>query len=168
MKEDEFDTGRALSDLSEHFDYRAATRARAEEGTVVSVQGETAKVLMRRSRMCEGCGSCCVKVDEDGMLADAVNRAGAKPGDRVLVDLPESLSIRAAFILYGVPLLFFFAGLGLGALLSLAALGGKFSVPLSVASGFALLVLSYILLSRVYRAGSHAADRYRPVIVKVL
>jgi len=168
LKGDEFEPGRAPTDLSGHFDYRAATRERAEEGTVVSVQGEVARVLLRRGRLCEGCGSCCIRLDDDSMLAEALNLAGAEPGDRVVVDLPESLSIRAAYILYGVPLLAFFAGLGLGALLSLAALGGGFMVPLSVASGFVLLVLSYYLISRVYRPGSRASERYRPVIVKVL
>ncbi len=168
MKGDEFEAGRAPAELSEHLGLRAAARRRAEEGTVVSVHGEMAKVLVRRGRACEGCGSCCVKLDQETMLADAFNREGAEPGDRVLVDLPENLSIRAAYILYGVPLMFFLAGLGLGALISSAALGGGFSAPLSLACAFGLLAASFLLISRVYRPGSRAAARYRPVITKVL
>ncbi len=168
MKGDEFEAGRSPADLSEHFHFQAATHGKAEEGTVVSVHGEVAKVLMRRGRACEGCGSCCVRLDEDTMLADAVNRVGAKPGDRVLVGLPQSLSIRAAYILYGVPLLFFLAGLGLGTLISSAALDGGYSAPVSLACAFGLLALSFLLLSRFYRTGSRAAARYRPVITRVL
>ena len=74
---------------------------------MVAVRGGVAEVLMRRSRFCEGCGSCCVLVDSETMLAEADNRAGAKEGDRVVVDLPASVSIRAAYILYGIPCLLY-------------------------------------------------------------
>ncbi|MBC7231022.1 MAG: SoxR reducing system RseC family protein [Actinobacteria bacterium] len=162
--EDEFEARQAPADLSQHFAYRAATRPRAEEGVVVSVRGEEAKVLMRRSRLCEGCGSCCVKLDEDSMLVDALNLAGAKPGERVTVDIPVNTSIRAAYVLYGIPLLFFLAGLALGALLSHFVLGGRLAVPISLVCGFSSLALSYLIISRTYRSGSRAAARYRPVI----
>lgn len=152
----------------ELFDYRAATLKREEEGTVVAVRGDTAQITVRRSRLCEGCGSCCVVVDDDNMIAEAVNRVGAKQGDRVIVELPASTSIRAAYILYGIPLLAFLLGLGAGALLGSALFGGGFGVALGLIFGFGLLTLSYILLSRVYAPGSRASSRYRPVITKVL
>ena len=154
--------------LPELFDYPAATRKRREEGTVVAVSGETAQVLLRRSRLCEGCGSCCVLVDDDTMLAEAENSVGAKQGDRVFVDLPASQSIRAAYILYGIPLLAFLIGLGVGALLGSAIFGGGAVVALGLILGFGFLALSYILLSRVYAPGSRASSRYRLVITKIL
>ncbi|MEW6552714.1 MAG: SoxR reducing system RseC family protein [Actinomycetota bacterium] len=150
------------------FDYPAATRGMREEGTVVAVHGDIAEVLMRRSRACEGCGSCCVLVDDDTMLAEASNAIGARKGDRVVVDLPPKVSIRAAYVLYGIPLLAFFAGLAAGGLVSYYLLGWGFSVPLGLVLGIGFLALSYFLLSRVYAPGTRASSRYRLVITKVL
>ncbi len=163
---DEEDTG-IVGPAPEMFDYPAATHKLREEGTVVAVRGDIAEVLMRRSRFCEGCGSCCVMVDTDTMLAEADNHVGAKKGDRVVVDLPARVSIRAAYILYGVPLLGFFAGIALGGLLGMLVLGG-FNVPLALLFAAAFLALSYILISRLYAPGTRASSRYRPVITKVL
>lgn len=150
------------------FDYPAATRKLREEGTVVAVHGETAEVLLRRSRLCEGCGSCCVLVDDDTMLAEAANGVGAKKGDRVVVDLPAKVSIRAAYILYGVPLLAFFVGLAAGGLVGYFLFDWGFNVPLGLLFGVGFLALSYVLISRIYAPGSRASSRYRLVITEVL
>jgi sigma-E factor negative regulatory protein RseC len=152
----------------ELFDYPASTRKRQEEGTVTALRGDTAEVIIRRSRLCEGCGSCCVLVDTDTMLAEADNAIGAKQGDRVVVDLPPSVSIRAAYILYGIPLLAFFLGLALGALLGYALFGWGFNVPMGLAFGVGFLVLTYILISRIYAPGTRASSHYHLVITKVL
>ncbi|MDD3717393.1 MAG: SoxR reducing system RseC family protein [Actinomycetota bacterium] len=152
----------------ELFDYPASTRKRSEEGTVVAVRGGVAEVLMRRSRFCEGCGSCCVLVDSETMLAEADNRAGAKEGDRVVVDLPASVSIRAAYILYGIPLLAFFVGIAAGGLLGYYLFDLGFNVPLALLFGITFLVLSYIILARVYAPGTRTSSRYRLVITRIL
>jgi len=168
MEGREQDRRDGLEEPPELFDYPAATRKRREEGTVVAVRGDTAEVMLRRSRLCEGCGSCCVLVDDDTMLAEVDNGAGAKKGDRVIVDIPASVSVRAAYILYGIPLLAFLVGLGVGAVLGSALSGGGFSVVFGLIFGFALLALSYILLARVYAPGSRASTRYRLVITRIL
>ena len=155
-------------ELSELFDYPAATRKRREEGTVVAVRGDIAEVMLRRSRLCEGCGSCCVLVDDDTMLAEAQNSAGAKKGDHVIVDMPANVSIRAAYILYGIPLLAFLVGLGVGTILGSALFGGGLTVVLGLIFGFGFLALSFILLARRYAPNSRASSRYRLVIKEVL
>jgi len=147
-------------------DFSSATRPGHEEGTVVAVHGRTAEVLLRRSRLCDGCGSCCVMVDSETMLAEADNPVGAEKGDRVIVDLPAAKSIRAALILYGVPLLAFLVGYGLGALLGAALFGGGYAVPLGLVFAFAGLAVTYILLSRIYASHSRASSKYRLVITQ--
>ncbi len=155
-------------DLPELYDYRAYTRKREEEGTVLSVEGDMARVHLRRSRYCEGCGSCCVVVDNDTMIAEAINHAGASKGDRVIVDIPLKTSIRAAYILYGVPLLAFLAGFGIGALLSALIFDGRFYVPLGLVFAFVFLALSYVLLSRIYGQRSRASSKYLLVVTRIL
>lgn len=168
MNENDEGAMREPREISRLFDYRAATRGRGEEGTVVTVRGDTAEVLLRRSRLCEGCGSCCVAVDAETMLAEADNVAGAKEGDRVQVSLPASRSIKAAYILYGIPLLAFLFGLGAGALLGWALFGGGLSAPFALLLGFVFLAAAFFALSRVYAPGSRASSRYRLVITKIL
>lgn len=156
------------AELTELYDYPSATRSREEEGTVLAVHGDVAEVLLRRSRLCEGCGSCCVVVDSDTMLAEADNPVGAEKGDRVIVDLPADRSIHAALILYGIPLLAFLVGYGLGALLGAAVFGGGYAVPLGLIFAFASLAISYILISRIYAPHSKASSKYRLVIIRKL
>ncbi|MDY6795371.1 MAG: SoxR reducing system RseC family protein [Actinomycetota bacterium] len=159
----------ALKDrLPELYDYPSATRSREERGKVVEVYGDTARVMLRRSRYCEGCGSCCVVVDNDTMLAEAENRMGAVKGDRVMVNLPLEKSIKAAYILYGIPLIAFLAGFVLGALLGAAVSGSSLTMPLGLVFAFGLMALSYILLSRRYGSNSKASRSYRLVITRKL
>jgi sigma-E factor negative regulatory protein RseC len=141
---------------------------RREEGTVLAVRGELAEVLIPRGRQCEGCGSCCVVAGEGHMLAEALNEAGAGVGDRVEVELPFRTSLKAAYILYGLPLVAFLAGLGVAAFVSAVLFDGAFAVPLGLLFGFGFLVLSYLLLARVYAPGTRASSSYRPVITRVL
>ncbi len=155
-------------ELPELFDYPSVTRERREEGLVVEVYGNTAKVLLPRSRLCDGCGSCCVFVDDKTMLVEAENGVGAEQGDRVIVDLPRGVAIRAAYVLYGIPLLAFLVGLGLGSLVGAAVFGGGASVVAGLISAFVFLVAAFVLISRIYAPGSRASSRYRPVVTKVL
>jgi len=139
-----------------------------EVGTVVAVKGELAEVRLPRGRRCEGCGSCCVAADGENMVTEALNAVSARPGDRVEVELPVTVSLRAAYILYGIPLLFFLAGLALGALLGGLLGAGGFNVPLSLIFGFGMTAFSYYLLSRRYSSRSRASSRYRPVVTRIL
>lgn len=168
MEKDVPDMEGGSRDLPELFDYPSATRERREEGMVMDVRGDTARVLLPRKRLCDGCGSCCVMVDEETMLAEADNSVGAKQGDNVLVDIPRGVAIRAAYILYGIPLLAFLVGLGLGSLLGSVVFGGGASVVVGLVTALVFLVISFILISRIYAPGSRASSRYRLVIRKVL
>lgn len=144
------------------------TYRRREVGTVVAVRGELAEVRFPRGRRCEGCGSCCVAADREAMVAEAMNPVGARPGDLVEVELPVTVSLRAAYILYGVPLLFFLLGLALGAASGWLLTGGRLTLPLSLVLGFGMTFLSYYLLHRRYSSGSRASAPYRPVVTRVL
>lgn len=102
------------------------------------------------------------------MVAEAYNPVGAKVGDRVEVELPVGVSIKAAYLLYGVPLVAFLVGLGAGALLGSYLLGSGFSIPLGLVFGFGFLALSYVLLARVYSPQSRASAAFRPAITRVV
>ncbi len=141
---------------------------RREVGTVVGTREDLAVVSLARGRYCEGCGSCCVAAGEASMLAEARNPVGARVGDRVEVEIPVKAALKAAYLLYGIPLLVFLLGLGAGGALGNALAGGRFGVPLGLASGFALLALSYMMLARIYSPRSRASSAYRPSITRIV
>ncbi len=155
----------------EHWERIAGERGSApfrETGKVVAVRGDIAEVRFPRGRRCEGCGACCVADGEGVMVTEARNPLGAVVGQLVVVELPARQSIKAAYILYGVPLLAFLAGLGIGSLLGHLLSGGRLTVPLGIVLAFVFLSLSYPVLGRIYSSRSRASERYRPVIVAVL
>ncbi len=154
-----------------HWGHLAGTSPRPprrETGTVIAVRGDVAEVALPRGRMCEGCGSCCVAAGEDTMVLEARNPHGAVKGDRVEVEVPAGMALKAAYLLYGVPLVAFLLGLGSGGALGALALGGSWGVPLGLLLGFGFLALSYAALARVYSPGSRAGEAFRPTIVRVL
>ncbi|MBF8272778.1 MAG: positive regulator of sigma(E), RseC/MucC [Magnetococcales bacterium] len=83
---------------------------------VVALEGDMAVVVGQRA---SGCGSC----HQDGACATlsfgsgrravrlrAENPAGAKVGDRVVLEISERHFLRASFLVYIVPILALFAG----------------------------------------------------------
>ena len=93
----------------------------------------TVRVRFRRTSACAGscknCGACGVLANlETEVSLPAPPGRRLQPGDRVLVAMASSGFLRAAFLLYLVPLVFFFGGYAVGdrlfARLGLPGLGG--------------------------------------------
>ena len=69
-----------------------------------------AEVAVKRTSACGGnCGSCESCVFQNEMKTPALNRIGAKPGQKVLIESQSSKIFKAAFLVYVLPLLFFLA-----------------------------------------------------------
>ena len=99
----------------------------------------TAQVLHVRRSACSGdCHKCagCGAVEQK-LLLTAENPIGACPGDFVVITSRSGPVLRAALILYALPVAAFFAGFGLGALLGIS---GAVTGCLSFAAGIGLAV----------------------------
>lgn len=81
------------------------------EGVVIEKDGETAKVRTSVHSDCENCGVC---PGSNAMIIDALDRAGAKLGDNVLIENQKSHMLLAAFMIYIFPLLAVGGGIILG------------------------------------------------------
>jgi len=86
-----------------------------QEGVVLSVENGLAKVKTSRHNDCENCGSC---PGNAAIVLDARNPLGAKPGQRVLIEIKEAEMLKSAFIVYMLPLIAIFAGATLGGYLA--------------------------------------------------
>ena len=87
--------------------------------------GSAQVVLIRESacsgdcHKCSGCGAA-----KETLVFEAHNPIGAKPGDVVIVESDTGPVLKAATVLYVLPLLLFCAGYALGAVWNVGALGG--------------------------------------------
>ncbi|MEA4883854.1 MAG: SoxR reducing system RseC family protein [Clostridia bacterium] len=119
-------------------------------GVVQRLNGDHVEVLVSRPTACKSCGAC--QLGNNAPHAVTVrNEAGADVGDTVALELSGRELMRAAGLAYGVPLLAFLAGLGLGpAAASRAGLVIGHSLA-SAIGGFLFLALGYY--------GVHLYDR---------
>lgn len=76
-------------------------------GVVLEVSGSMAKVKATRHSDCENCGAC---PGNQAMVLEARNPVGAKPGQRVAFEVKEVNMLKAAFIVYMLPLVAIFLG----------------------------------------------------------
>lgn len=81
------------------------------KGVVIQVKDETASVRVSRHSDCSSCGLC---PGENAMMMEASNDIGAKPGQRVVVIPKQSHMLRAAFIVFILPIMLLLLGAFLG------------------------------------------------------
>ncbi len=141
------------------------SRERKELGEVLSIEGRTARVKMKRSSRCASC-SCaglCSPFGKEWMVVTAENPAGATAGQMVYITYRVEGEAKASFILYIVPVLALLLGASLGAFI-----GFFDNADLSaVAVGLAFVLISFGLI-RAYAARKYGRDpSYHPVIAEV-
>jgi len=137
-----------------------------EEGIVIDVQADTAKVKTVKSASCEGCasqGSCTAQGNE--MEVRVMNPAGARVGDRVVIEFETGALLKATFLLYIFPVLCLLAGAVVGN--TMGERMGLNPSALSAAAGFSLFFASFFLIkSRSDRMSKK--DAYRPKVVRIV
>lgn len=139
-----------------------------ETGRVLAVEGEFAWVACRRQVECARCaeGRGCGGGVLGRLLGDRLHRIRAAtgsievaPGDRVIVGLGEDVVLRAAAVVYLVPLLLALAG---GAAAAALAGGGDLAAILGAGAG---LVLG-LRWARGYGRRNATRASWQPVIVR--
>ncbi len=76
---------------------------------------------------CSGCGAA-----KEAIVLEAKNPIGARPGDLVKIEAESGPVLKAAMVMYMVPMILFFAGYALGSLWNLGALVGCLSFAASI------------------------------------
>jgi len=88
----------------------------SREAVVVQIEG--AQASLRPADGCQGCGqagACGLRADEASPLWQLRATEGLMAGQRVRIEAPPGLVLRAALAAYGLPLLAALLGAGLGA-----------------------------------------------------
>ena len=138
-------------------------------GVVIAIQGSRADVTTSRRGACAGCSeaSACDLGMHEGR-SDVVtvdNRVGARPGDRVELDLPGHAALKLSAFVWVLP----FVGLVVGAVAG-GWLGPRFGMSEDVAGLLGALAGTagaFVGLRRIDRRAV-GDDRITPYIVKVV
>jgi sigma-E factor negative regulatory protein RseC len=139
-----------------------------EEGIVLRTDSEAAWVKTVRSSACEGCtakGSCHSMGGNKEMEVKALNTAGARIGDRIVLSFESAALLKATFLIYVFPIILLIIGAVLGQMLAPFI---EFSpAGLSVVLGFAFFFTALFIMK--VRANKMAKkDAYQPKIIKIL
>lgn len=139
-----------------------------QRGYVIEiVDSITAKIKMQKHSACVSCGKCASSTDKKDIIVEVDNTLGAKVGDYVEVNMDSVNVIKAASIIYIIPLV---ALLG-GTILSYKMLSYfdiSFNIEIiSGGIGVLLTILSYLAIkSRDFKF--RETRNYIPIITKVI
>ena len=139
-----------------------------QRGYVIElVDGTTAKIKMKKHSACAACGKCASSTDKKDIIVEVDNNIGAKVGDYVEVNMDSVNVIKAAAIVYIVPLI---ALLG-GTIISYGIFNfidiGMNKEVLSGFVGIVLTIISYLLIKSKDRKFRESRN-YIPIITKVI
>jgi len=134
-----------------------------QEGIVVAVGGGgLAQVKTSRHNDCENCGAC---PGNSAIVLEARNPLGAKPGQRVMVEVQEVNMLKSAFIVYLLPLIAIFIGAMLGGYL--AERLGMTALWLQVGGG-GLAFASSVFYIKYFDRSARTDTNMQPVITHIL
>lgn len=121
---------------------------KTEEGVVIEVTGDIAKIKAGKHTECKDCGAC---PGNNAAIVTAKNQIGAKPGERVNFEVKEANALKAAFVVFVLPLLAVFIG---------AIIGGTIG-------GVIALIIGLIFIKKFdKRVGED--DKSLPVIIRII
>lgn len=132
-----------------------------KEAWVAALEGDSVRVRFFQHASCRNCGGCLTTENpENEMLIPMPEGTRVKPGDRVKIFMESSVFLRAAFLVYLVPILFFLAGYVVGDMFF-----GLFGMESSgeaggVVGGLFFLFLSFLSV-RLFDRRLAASRRYQ-------
>jgi len=133
-----------------------------EVGIVIEVNGNLAKVKAARHGDCENCGAC---PGDSAIMMDVQNPISAKPGQRVAFEVHNTSMVKAAFVVYALPLFAAAVGAAIGWFIA-----NQFGLPLvafQVGGGIIGFCLSLIVVKSYDKTLKNDTTSL-PIITKIL
>lgn len=140
-----------------------------EEGVVIEIVGQNARVAILKKSACESCAAAgvCHPQDADRSLMEAANPLNAVQGQRVKVVLAPQVYLKASIILFGIPMTALVGGAIIAKNLAIRYVGQENSDLWAFVAGMACMVASFIFIRR-YNKKVESTQKYKPVIVEIL
>lgn len=118
-----------------------------EIGQVIKIENGYAKVQIKRTEACAKCGACDMGKSKSIEFL-AKNSISAKVGDKVEIETQTANVLKASFIMYGVPLIFFLIGTLLGYYIANILGMFQWSNLIGFITGVVLTLISYLLIKK--------------------
>lgn len=139
-----------------------------QQGYIVEVVDEkTAKLKMQRHSACASCGKCATTSEKKDIVVEVDNAIGAGVGDQVKVNMEAVNVLKAAAIVYILPLL---ALLG-GTIATYYGLGlTNISTNIELVSGIVglgLMLLSFVVL-KINDNKFRNSREYIPIVTEIV
>ncbi|RBP39211.1 SoxR reducing system RseC family protein [Garciella nitratireducens] len=137
-----------------------------EIGEVIGIEKGYAKVRIKRTEACARCGACNMgQAKSIDFLAK--NMASAKIGDKVEIETQTNNVLKASFIMYGIPLLFFLIGTLLAYFIANQLGMIQWNNLISFIAGIIWTLVSYLLIKKNENKFSQDTG-YQAVINKII
>lgn len=145
-----------------------------EEAAVLRVDGEIAWIDPERKSTCSGCaakngcgtGTLAKVLGQRPIEMRAINRIGAKPGDRVVVGIAGAALLRGSLAVYLFPLLLFFI-LALFGQHMAASLQSDNPEPWTILAALVGLALGFLWV-HLFSKRIFTDPRYQPVLLRIV
>jgi len=139
-----------------------------EEGIVMETHGGIAKIAIVTKSACEKCASAstCHPEGPDSLM-EAANPLNAKKGQKVKVILAPQVYLKAALIIYGIPVTAFITAAIIAKNLTVGFAGDRGSDLWAFVAGALCLVVSFFFI-RSYNKKVEKTQAYKPMIVEIL
>ena len=135
---------------------------KTEQGLVIEVIDDVAKIRVGRHRDCTNCGAC---PGSDIVIISANNKLGAKVGQRVDFEVKEVNVLIGAFTVFVLPLIAAFVGVLLGRLIG-KYIGSNINV-FQIAGGIIAFLLSMIIV-KLFDKAATGSEKSQPTIIRIL
>ena len=137
-----------------------------DKGLVLAVERNLAQVEVRCFEGCDACAvrSLCIGHKQTKGRLSVRNSLGAKPGDKVAIEIPEGHYSKALALLFAGLLLAMLAGMGGGYLMSFFL--PLSSLPAIISGVFAGLIIGGFVLSRIFQRKNE--QKLYPEIINIL
>lgn len=139
-----------------------------QQGYIVDiVDNKTAKLKMQRHSACASCGKCATTSEKKDIIVEVDNTIGAQVGDRVKVNMETVNVLKAAAIVYMLPLLFLLVGT-ITTYFILGSISYNGNVELfSGMIGLILMLLAFLILKK-NDSKFRESREYIPIVTEVV
>jgi sigma-E factor negative regulatory protein RseC len=132
-----------------------------QEGFIINLQGDLAKIRVAPNADCDNCGVCDIK----HMELLAYNAVNARPGQKVRFTMANDGMVKIAFMIFGLPLLAVLAGLYAG---SLAAAALNLNQAALMTAGVVIFLAATVSIIYFYDKKYRLSKSNFPQIIEVI
>lgn len=130
-------------------------------GVVQKLEGEYAIVKIERQDMCGDCHACDTVHPKKECTLKCSNQVQSQIGDVVELSLDNERFLKAVYILYGLPLIGFLGGMGLG-FIAAQAIGAKSDLLMILGAVAGMLAAFMIIRNRDKK------DKYKKMLPQII